>query len=238
MQTYLARVGAVAAFSGAPTLLVATLLHPLKADPNDPRAAFAEYAGDSLWVASHLGQFLGVVLLAVALTALAETVEPGKAWAWGRIGLLGTAASVAAAAALQAVDGVALKVMVDRWAQASGPEQLRSFEGALAVRQVEIGLASMLSLLFGLTLSAFGISLLCSKRFPNWLGGLALAAGLGSMAAGLAQAYTGFSHLAMMFSMSASAALLLWAICLALYLWRSSSQPERQPGSGGSGVSS
>lgn len=112
---YLTRVGALAAFCGAPMLLIATLLHPLEADPGEPRAAFQEYAADSLWVTSHLGQFVGMVLLAVALLALAEAADTNKARTWARIGLLGTAASVAAAAALQAVDGVALKVVVDRW---------------------------------------------------------------------------------------------------------------------------
>lgn len=104
---YFTRVGALAAWSGAPALLIATLLHPLEADPNDPRAAFEEYAADSLWVGSHLGQFIGVVLLAVALLALAEAANTNKARTWARVGLLGTAGCVAAAAALQAVDGVA-----------------------------------------------------------------------------------------------------------------------------------
>jgi len=72
-QQHLARIGAVAAMSGAVTLFVATLLHPMSADPNDPPAAFVEYAADRLWVASHLGQFLGVAALGVALAALAAT---------------------------------------------------------------------------------------------------------------------------------------------------------------------
>src|SRR5947199_3559450 len=119
-QQHLARVGAVAATGGALTLFIATLLHPMTADPNDPPAAFAEYAADRLWVASHLGQFLGVAALGVALVALAATMEAGTPSAWARIGVVGTAASVATAAALQAVDGVALKVLVNRWMQESG----------------------------------------------------------------------------------------------------------------------
>src|SRR5437667_12090998 len=110
-QQRLSRVGAVAATGGALTLFIATLLHPMTADPNDPPAAFAEYAADRLWVASHLGQFLGVAALGVALVALAATMEAGTPSAWARIGVVGTAASVATAAALQAVDGVALKVV-------------------------------------------------------------------------------------------------------------------------------
>ena len=99
MQPHLARVGAGAAIAGAITLSIGTLLHPLQADPNDPQAAFAEYAADQLWVASHLAQFAGIALLGVALVALGATIEPGRGAAWARIGLVGTAASVAAAAA-------------------------------------------------------------------------------------------------------------------------------------------
>ncbi len=69
----MSRIGAIAAISGAVLLFIATLLHPMSADPNDPAAAFVEYAADRLWVASHLGQFLGVALLCVALIALSET---------------------------------------------------------------------------------------------------------------------------------------------------------------------
>jgi hypothetical protein len=46
-QYHLARVGAVAALGGAATLFVATLLHPMGANPNDAAAAFGEYARDS-----------------------------------------------------------------------------------------------------------------------------------------------------------------------------------------------
>ncbi len=219
-QQHLARIGAVAAMSGAVTLFVATLLHPTSADPNDPPAAFVEYAADRLWVASHLGQFLGVAALGVALVALAATMEAGTPSAWARIGVVGTAASVATAAALQAVDGVALKAMVNRWMQASGEARARAFEGAFAVRQVEIGMASLLSVLFGLTVSAFGISMLLTRRFPTWLGWLGLLGGLGTLAAGIAQAYTGFSALAMILSMPAGCVLLLWAIVVGVFLWR------------------
>jgi hypothetical protein len=85
MTTYqsLARLGGVAAVGGAVLLVVTTLLHPLGSDPNDPAAAFAEYAADSHWVWSHLGQFLAVAMLGVALLALASTLEPGPAAAWG-----------------------------------------------------------------------------------------------------------------------------------------------------------
>lgn len=219
-EEHLARVGAAAAVGGALTLFVSTLLHPLNADPNDAPAAFAEYAAATIWVASHLGQFAGIVLLGVALVALASTMEAGAPSAWARIGVVATAASLAAAAALQAVDGVALKMMVDRWARATGDDRARAFEGAFAVRQIEIGMASLLSILFGLTIAVFGIAMLRSRRFPAWLGWVGLLGALGTVSAGVVQARTGFSALAMMLSMPASCLLMLWAILVGLFLWR------------------
>ena len=75
-------------------------------------------------------------------------------------------------------------------------------------------------MLFGLTVSVFGISMLLSRRFPTWLGWLGLLGGLGTLAAGIAQAYTGFSPLAMMLSMPTGCVLLLWAIVVGALLWR------------------
>jgi hypothetical protein len=221
----LARFGAVAALGGALLLFVSTLLHPLDSDPNVPRAAFAEYAADSLWVWSHLGQFAGFVLLGVALVALAATFEPGRAAAWGRIGLSGVPAIVAVAAALQAVDGVALGIVVDRWADATGDARALAYEAAFAVRQIEVGLASLLSLVSGLTLTVFGAAMVLSTRYPRWLGGIGLLGGLGLVAAGAAQASTGFSGLAMDLSMLASSVLLVWAILAGVLMWRLASRP-------------
>jgi hypothetical protein len=127
---------------------------------------------------------------------------------------------VAAAAALPAVDGVALRTMVIRWMQSSDDARARAFESAFAVRQIEIGMASLLSVLFGLTVSVFGIAMLCSRRFPGWLGWLGLLGGLATVAAGVAQAYTGFSPLAMDLGMRASGALLIWALVAGGILWR------------------
>ena len=78
-EEHLARIGEAAAVTGGLILFVSTMFHPMQADPNDALAAFAEYAADRYWIASHLGQFLGVALIAVALIALAATTVPGRA---------------------------------------------------------------------------------------------------------------------------------------------------------------
>src|SRR6476620_1015447 len=102
---HLARIGAAATVIGTVLLIISTMLHPLDSDPADAPAAFAEYAADPHYVWTHLGQLAGFCGLATGLVALAATLEPGRAAAWGRIGAAGAVASVALAAALQAVDG-------------------------------------------------------------------------------------------------------------------------------------
>jgi hypothetical protein len=221
----LARLGAVAAFVGAALLAVSTWLHPLGSDPGDAPAAFAEYAADPHYVWSHLGQFAGFFGLAAGMVAFAATFEPGRAAAWARIGSAGAVAGVAVAAALQAVDGVALKAAVDRWAAADGEARLLAFEAAHAIRWIEIGLAGFLSVLGGLTLGSFGIAVLLSARHPAWLGALGLLGGLAMAAAGAAQASTGFSDLAMALSMASSSVFLAWEILAGAFMWRSASRP-------------
>ena len=86
-------------------LLAGTWLHPMPADPNKAVQAFAAYADDRLWVASHLAQLVGIALALGALVILARQLETGGAAVWVRLASAGAIASLALAAALQAVDG-------------------------------------------------------------------------------------------------------------------------------------
>jgi hypothetical protein len=131
-------------------------------------------------------------------------------------------------AALQAVDGIALKVMVDRWAATTGDTRELAFQTAFAVRQIEIGLASLLSLVAGLTVTTFGVALHMSSRYPGWLGSLGLVGGLGTVAAGVAQASTGFSGLAMTLSALASAVLRGWMLLAGVFMWRLAQRRPRE----------
>ena len=213
-------MGPVAAIVGAVLLLVGTYLHPMSADPNVPLAAFAEYAASHIWVASHLMQLFGVVLITAALVLLSRNMADGPAAEWATLGATGAIASLAVASALQAVDGVALKFMVDSWAAIQEPGKTALFDAAFAVRQIETGLASMGSLLFGLTASIYGIALLIDRRFPGWIGVLAIVGGVPTAIAGIVIAYTGFSASAMMINMPSNSLLIVWMVALGIYGWR------------------
>jgi hypothetical protein len=196
--------------------VLGTTLHPAQADPNDPVAAFSEYAADQHWVASHLLQLAGAALIVLALLVVAEHLRSRTGWA--RVAAGGAIATLALSAALQAVDGIALKVMVDTWAAAAASEQPALFHSAFAVRQVEIGFASMVQLSFGLTAIAYGAALVVHRT--RWLGALAFIGGVPSLTAGVLTAYTGFSGRAMAVSMPATVVLLAWMLALGVHLWR------------------
>ena len=217
------KTGATCAIAGSLALLVGTYLHPMGADPNDAVAAFTEYAADHLWVASHLTQLAGVALMVVALLLLTEELT-ARGHGWERVAAGGAVASLALAAALQAVDGVALKRMVDAWAAAPAEHQEAAFHAAFAVRQIEVGFAAMLCVLLGMTASLYGALLLVDRAYPRWLGGLAIAGGVPTAVAGIVIAYTGFSDLAMTINMPASVVLLLWMVLLGCCMWRRDSR--------------
>lgn len=214
------RIGGICAIGGSLLLFVGTFLHPAEADPNDPVSAFTEYAADQLWGVSHLTQFTGIVLIVVALLLLMHQMEQARGWT--QIAKGGSIASLAVAAALQAVDGVALKVMVDSWAAAPAIQKEDLFYATFAVRQVEIGLASFSALVFGLTVTVCGIALLVDRTYPAWLGGLAIGGSLPFALSGIVMAFGGFSQLAMILMMSASSLLLLWLLILGTVMWRRS----------------
>ena len=222
-------MGAACAIAGSILLFVGTYLHPMGADPNDAVAAFAEYAADHLWVASHLTQLAGVALMVAALLCLTQQLESGNGKAWARIAAASAIASLAVAAALQAVDGIALKKMVDAWAAAPAAAKEGVFHAAFAVRQIEIGLASMVSLSLGLTATVYGVALLADRTYPTWLGGLAVIGGVPTMVAGVVIAHTGFSDLAMMINMPANSLLLVWMLILGVWMWRGGHDRRAQP---------
>ena len=201
-------------------LFVGTYLHPMEADPNVPAAAFTEYAADALWVASHLMQLAGVASMVVALLLFADKLESRGGSKVARIAAAGAITSLALAAALQAVDGIALKAMANAWAAAPALQRDGIFHAAFAVRQLEIGLASMFSLSMGFTATVFGVALITDHAYPKWFACLAIIGGLPTAVGGIAIAYTGFSGLSMTITMPANILLLFWMLVLGGFMWR------------------
>lgn len=169
--------------------VVTMAFHP-SGDEDDHEAIFTEYADSGGWVAIHLGQFAGVLIVLAGFLVLYRALRAEAP----HLSLLAAAAAVAAAATwavLQAVDGVALKQAVDTWADASGTEEPIRFADAETVRWLEWGVQSYVRLLFGLGLLLLGVALVASRLVASWIGWLAALAGLLSAAIGVDVGYSG-----------------------------------------------
>jgi hypothetical protein len=222
------RPGAVLALLGVVLLALGTWLHPAHADRGAAAAAFTEYAatGRGTWVAAHMLQFGGIAGMSLAMVLLSRAMADAGGAAWTRVTAACGAAGLATAATLQAVDGVALKAMVDLWAGAAN-DRSALFAAALAVRQVEIGLDALLALVLAATFLGFGVGLLTAPPRARSLGVLVLITAGAAAVNGVALALGGFSDTAML-ATTASGVLamvsLLWA---ALWSWRQATIQQR-----------
>jgi hypothetical protein len=163
--------------------------HPA-GEEDDHEAIFTEYADSGGWVATHLGQFVGVALILAGLLVLYRALRR-EAPDLARFAAGATIATGAGWAVLQAVDGVALKQAVDAWVDASGPQETVRFATAETVRWVEWGVQSYVRVLFGVSLLLFGVVLTAGRLVAGWLGWVAVLAGLLSVAIGIDVGYSG-----------------------------------------------
>ena len=166
-----------------------TLLHPLGA-ADDHEAIFAKYAASDVWVATHLAEFLLVLVALAGFLVLCRALWPETPY----LALLAACAITATAAvwaALQAVDGVTLKQAVNAWA-ASGTEEATRFADAETVRWAEWGLQSYFRALLGVALLLLSAASVPSRLVPTWLGVLLALGGLLSLVVGISVSYAGF----------------------------------------------
>jgi hypothetical protein len=183
-------LSAVLMVAGAVLNAVATLALLPSKEGADHEAIFTRYADSGAWVAGHLVQFAGILLGLAGLFVLARALRhEGPHLA----ALAGAGAVVAAAtcAVLQAVDGVALKQAVDAWVDAPRAEEATRFGNAETVLWTGWGVQSFFYGVYSLTLVLLGVVVAVSRRFGAWIGSVAVAAGLLSLAIGIDVAYRG-----------------------------------------------
>jgi hypothetical protein len=165
------------------------LLHPTGAE-DDHEAIFTDYADSDVWVASHLLEFVLVLVALAGLLVLCRALRPETPY----LALLAAGAITASGAVwavLQGVDGVALKQAVDAWVDASGAEETSRFADAEAVRWVEWGLQACFRVLLGVAFLLLGAAIVSSRLVASWLGVLLVVAGMLSVVVGVSVAYAG-----------------------------------------------
>jgi hypothetical protein len=225
------RMGSIAFLAGLAIALVSTLVfHPTGTGEelmNNP-FIFGVYAEDPLWIASHIGQFAGILLIFaggfVALYRLLVKSESGiiaSALSW--LGLVTAVITAATFTILQAVDGVALKIAADTWyAIPPGEEERKAAYLGVAegIRWTEYGLQAYYRMLSGAVSLIFGVAIVKSIVLSRWIGAVGIAAGVLSIAAGVVTAYVGFSSARDLVADLSTAIFYPWLVILGIFMWR------------------
>jgi hypothetical protein len=223
------RLAATLAFAGFVVSVVAGLFHAESASANDHPATFAEYARSGIWTAVHLGQFVGMALLIAGLLVLLVTLkEPDGAMAWtARFGAVAAIGALVLYAALQAVDGVALKHAVDAWAAAAEPEKAARFATAEGIRWLEWGMRSYQSFMLGAALLLTGAVVVRARRVSRLIGYLMALSGLAYLAQGWIIGAEGFSPANAIPTLAGIVLILVWTVWLLLSAWFGKDAPSR-----------
>jgi hypothetical protein len=194
----LLRIGSIAFIAGVIIAVVSTAIHPSREDPANHPLVFAEYASDDSWIAIHIGQLAGGIMVFaggfVALFRFLAQSESSTASILAWIGVALAIMTASAIAVLQAVDGIALKMAVDSWVAAPPEEKAITFRVAEGIRFIEYGINSIFRILQGLVAIIFGVAIVKSKVLNKWIGGAGVAIGAITIYAGLEVAYFGFGY--------------------------------------------
>ena len=231
------RMGSVAFLAGLVIIIVSTLFHASSEDLMDNPVVFVVYAESDPWVAAHIGQFAGVMLVFaggfVALFRLLVGSESGTASALAWLGLVTAILVASTFTILQAVDGIALKIAVNTWYAIPTPpppsssaadddaveEKAIAFRVAEGIRWTEIGVNSINRIIQGAVAIIFGVAIAKSALLSRWIGAVGIFAGAVTVIAGIGVAYLGFAPLPIVGDVSTVISF-AWIAILGIFMWR------------------
>ena len=219
------RMGSVAFLAGIVITVVSTLFHASSEDLTNHPVVFAVYAQSGTWIAAHIGQFAGVMLIFaggfVALFRLLVGSESRTASALSWFGLVLAIVTASTFAILQAVDGIALKMAVNSWyaAPVASEEKAIAFRIAEGIRWTEIGINSINRIIQGVVAIIFGVAIAKSAVLSRWIGIFGIFAGAATILAAVGVAYVGFAPLPIVGDV-ATITSFAWAVILGIFMWR------------------
>jgi uncharacterized membrane protein len=231
------RMGSVAFLAGLVIIIVSTLFHASSEDLMNNPVVFVVYAESDPWLAAHIGQFAGVMLVFaggfVALFRLLVGSESSTASALAWLGLVTAILVASTFTILQAVDGIALKIAVNTWHAIPTPtspspsssaddaveEKAIAFRVAEGIRWTEIGVNSINRIIQGAVAIIFGVAIAKSALLSRWIGAVGIFAGAVTVIAGIGVAYLGFAPLPIVGDVSTVISF-AWIAILGIFMWR------------------
>jgi hypothetical protein len=227
-STWVLRIGSAAGIVGALLGMVGNLIHP--ATPTDDPEGVARAIADSeLWVADHLAIVLGLILMLGGLVAIAHSIQGGLPGALARLGSVAAVAGITVGLILVTLDGLAAKQIAEAWTTAPPEEQAAALRLVQAEETINFALAALFNILFaGVTFILYGLAVAWSRVYPRWLGWVVVVAGLGSVVAGLVQAYAGESTtVTRVLTIIFPTVITLWLVQICVLLFRQAPALER-----------
>jgi hypothetical protein len=227
-STWVFRIGSAAGIVGALLGMVGNLIHP--ATPTgDPEGVARAIADSDLWVADHLAIVLGLILMLGGLVAIAHSIQGGLPGALAQLGSVAAVAGITVGLILVTLDGLAAKQIAEAWTTAPPEEQAAALRLVLAEETMNFALAALFNILFaGVTFILYGLAVAWSRVYPRWLGWVVVVAGLGSVVAGLVQAYAGESTtVTRVLTIIFPTVITLWLVQMGLLLFRKAPALER-----------
>jgi hypothetical protein len=190
-ERWLYRMGGWSVIVGAVLGLVGNLVHPVTPMDN-PEGVARVIAESGTWIFYHVVIVIGIVLMLGGLVAIHHSISDGFPGAVSRLGLFAGVGGITVGVILVTLDGVAAPQLAEEWAAAPPDQQATALALVHASETLNFALASIFNILFaGVTFILFGLAVALSDVYPRWLGWIVVAAGVGSIAAGLVQAFTG-----------------------------------------------
>jgi Domain of unknown function (DUF4386) len=218
---WLSRIGSVCAIVGSLGAAVGNVLHPVT-PRHDPVGVARVIADSDAWTLIHVVIVLGTILMFLGLVAIGKTIRGGVGEALARLGVYAAAVGTSMGVATVILDGVGAKQLADQWAAA--PESTKAVALSLVSMNetLNFALAGLFNLSFaGVPFILLGLAVALSGVYPRWFGWLAALAGLGSVAAGLVQAFTGEPTVAsLILTIIGPTIISLWVIIIGVLMAR------------------
>jgi hypothetical protein len=219
----LLRIGSITFLTGLAIFTISTAFHASREDPTNHLRVFAEYANSPPWIAAHIGQFVGeIIIFAGGFVALFRLLVQSESMTVSVLAWIGFTTAIIAASTLsilQAVDGIALKRAVDSWVIAPANEKMAAFRVAEGIRWTEVGTNSIYRILQGTVAIVFGVAITLSPVVGRWIGAIGIFAGAVTIAAGVEVAYEGFASYSNV-GLGANWYSNIWIGILGAFMWR------------------
>ena len=219
------RIGSILFIAGMVITIVSTVIHASTEDPSNHPLVFTIYASDDSWIAVHIGQLVGAIMVFgggfVVLYRLLVQSESTTTSVLAWIGLALTIMTASAVAVLQAVDGIAQKRAVDSYVAAPPEEKAITFKVAEGIRFIEYGTNSIFRIFQGIVAVIFGVAIVKSKILSRWIGGAGVVMGAVTIYAGLEVAYLGFGGLTTIIGIS-WIVYFIWTGIMGGFMWKKS----------------